>query len=573
MGDDRHSDEDFDDRDYDELESSLLHENFSAALSAKVNALSGIDLDNRINLSSKVRNDVARSEEKGTRKPNMKGREDRATTEQVLDPRTRMILFKLMGKGFLQQIDGCLSTGKEANVYYARGEGDKEYAVKIFKTSILVFKDRDRYVSGEYRFRHGYCRSNPRKMVKVWAEKEMRNLKRLQQSNLLAPIPHLLKSHVLIMDFIGKNGWCAPRLKDADIDDHVTLRKTYLSICMLLRHLLRRCGLVHGDLSEYNLLYHEEKVYVIDVSQSVELAHPLALDFLRMDATNVTSFFKRKGLHPVLSVMQLYHFATMDEIGDEDEVELNHLKSLLERTGEHDDNTDHNNDTLDENQQNKQNRREVDEAVFMRAFIPTRLSDIPQPHLEMQRLAAGQREGVFTAAMRTMLATQGEHHDAEDNEDGEGDDSDEEDFQRLLGALRGTNKPSTTTTTTTNTTNDKPESQSEELTIAVAGPEVEGEEETKPIKVKTGDEDSEKESDDDEEGEGDTDDSDDDEEEGSGAYRRQLPNHNNPEDRLREKENRKAARKAAKEAAAVRRQTKKIPKHVKKRATQKGSKK
>lgn len=38
------------------------------------------------------------------------------------------------------------------------------------------FRDRDRYVQGDYRFRHGYCKHNPRKMVKTWAEKEMRNL-------------------------------------------------------------------------------------------------------------------------------------------------------------------------------------------------------------------------------------------------------------------------------------------------------------------------------------------------------------------------------------------------------------
>lgn len=38
-----------------------------------------------------------------------------------MDPRTRMILFKLLNQGFFQQIDGCLSTGKEANVYYAVG--------------------------------------------------------------------------------------------------------------------------------------------------------------------------------------------------------------------------------------------------------------------------------------------------------------------------------------------------------------------------------------------------------------------------------------------------------------------
>ena len=52
------------------------------------------------------------------------------------------------------------------SLLFCRTQG-KEYAIKVYKTSILVFKDRDKYVSGEYRYRHGYCRSNPRKMVKV----------------------------------------------------------------------------------------------------------------------------------------------------------------------------------------------------------------------------------------------------------------------------------------------------------------------------------------------------------------------------------------------------------------------
>jgi RIO1 family len=49
----------------------------------------------------------------------------------------------------------------------------------------------------------------------------------------------------------------------------------------------RDCRLVHGDLSEYNLLYHQGKLYVIDVSQSMEQDHPHALDFLRMDCRSV----------------------------------------------------------------------------------------------------------------------------------------------------------------------------------------------------------------------------------------------------------------------------------------------
>lgn len=47
--------------------------------------------------------------------------------------------------------------------------------VRGFTAAVLVY----RYVTGDYRFRNGYCKHNPRKMVQAWAEKEMRNLSRL----------------------------------------------------------------------------------------------------------------------------------------------------------------------------------------------------------------------------------------------------------------------------------------------------------------------------------------------------------------------------------------------------------
>ena len=79
-------------------------------------------------------------------------RADRATSEQVLDPRTRLILFQLMQRGVFDALDGCISTGKEANVYHARCADGESLAVKVYKTSILTFKDRDRYVTGEFRY-------------------------------------------------------------------------------------------------------------------------------------------------------------------------------------------------------------------------------------------------------------------------------------------------------------------------------------------------------------------------------------------------------------------------------------
>ncbi|XP_077626204.1 serine/threonine-protein kinase RIO1 isoform X3 [Crocuta crocuta] len=135
-----------------------------------------INLD-KLNVTDSVINKVTeKSRQKEADMYRIKDKADRATVEQVLDPRTRMILFKMLTRGIISEINGCISTGKEANVYHASTANGESRAIKIYKTSILVFKDRDKYVSGEFRFRHGYCKGNPRKMVKTWAEKEMRNL-------------------------------------------------------------------------------------------------------------------------------------------------------------------------------------------------------------------------------------------------------------------------------------------------------------------------------------------------------------------------------------------------------------
>ena len=78
--------------------------------------------NSRINLNSshKVSNAVSKMHHmESSKKKSHTGRDDRATSEQCLDPRTRLILFRMLSNGFLELIDGCLSTGKEANVYYA----------------------------------------------------------------------------------------------------------------------------------------------------------------------------------------------------------------------------------------------------------------------------------------------------------------------------------------------------------------------------------------------------------------------------------------------------------------------
>jgi len=178
-----------------------------------------------------------------------KDRKNRSTVELVLDPRTKLILYKMLNSRTFDQIFGCVSTGKEANVYYA-SKGNKEMAIKIFKTSILVFKDRDRYVTGEYRFRQGYCKKNPRKMVKMWAEKEFRNLKRLQKARIPCPVSLHLKRHIITMQYLGENGWPAPRLKDAKLNLSCW-QELYYKLLKYVRIFFWKAKLVHADLSEY----------------------------------------------------------------------------------------------------------------------------------------------------------------------------------------------------------------------------------------------------------------------------------------------------------------------------------
>jgi RIO kinase 1 len=382
--------------------------------------------------SHKVRNAVYKMEELETHKRTLTiDRNDRATSEQVLDPRTRLILFKLLSTGYLEKLDGCLSTGKEANVYYAKAgqQGQqqqhqaahdphhpKEYAIKIYKTSILVFKDRDRYVSGEHRWRKGYCKSNPRKMVKTWAEKELRNYKRIYQAGIPCPQPLLLKSHVLVMEFLGTvDGWPSPRLKDAILSDR-KLREAYVMCIRIIRHLYQRCRLVHGDLSEYNLLWHKEMIYVIDVGQSVETDHPSALDFLRSDVANVNDYFRKVGNLPVMTTRQLFEYVVMplannnnnDESSNlsEEEAELEQLQRIMDQVEQHqrdrhgDDKDDDDDGNTETRRRQREQQEQVDEAVFMSSFLPRSLNQIAE--VEMRKLEKGEVEETYALAVASM---------------------------------------------------------------------------------------------------------------------------------------------------------------------------
>ncbi|KAH8388831.1 hypothetical protein KR215_001070 [Drosophila sulfurigaster] len=345
--------------------------------------------DPNANMSAQAANRlVSFDRRQETERVRVRDKHDRATAEQVMDPRTRMILFKLLNRGLIQEINGCISTGKEANVYHAVSKnGADEYAIKIYKTSILVFKDRDKYVSGEFRFRHGYCKHNPRKMVRTWAEKEMRNYLRMRNAGVPVPEPILLRSHVLVMRFCGKDGWPSPKLKDVEISTSKA-RELYRDCVVIMWRIYNQCRLVHADLSEFNILYENGQLVIIDVSQAVEHDHPHAFDFLRKDCTNISEFFRKKSV-ATMTVKELFDFITDQTITEEN------IEECLERISERIKDRDFDAITAQE---------KIDEAVWQSTYIPKRLDEVPHFERDVAKAKQGVQQDLVYAKITGLTS-------------------------------------------------------------------------------------------------------------------------------------------------------------------------
>ncbi|KAI5924990.1 RIO1 family-domain-containing protein [Camillea tinctor] len=331
--------------------------------------------------ASKIRlDDVKESQERE------KDKADRATSDQVLDQRTRMILYQIINRGVVSEVHGAISTGKEANVYGAVAYPDTDgppvqRAIKVYKTAILSFKDRERYITGEHRFKSGADKGNSRKMVKLWAEKEFRNLRRIYAAGIACPEPIQLKLHVLVMGFLGdKKGWAYPRLRDANLpaeEADKIWRHLYIQLLGIMRRMYQVCRLVHADLSEYNILYNKNQLYIIDVSQSVEHDHPRSLEFLRMDIKNTGDFFRRQGVDTLLD-RTVYDFITSSE-GPVEEPALSEAIEQLyaSRSAAASDET-------------AVAQQEVDNEVFRNQYIPQTLEQVYDIEKEAQKIGEGE---------------------------------------------------------------------------------------------------------------------------------------------------------------------------------------
>ena len=119
-------------------------------------------------------------------------------------------------------------------------------------------------------------------------------MSRIAKAGIPCPSVVILKKHVLVLSFIGNDMTPAPKLKEVKFppeeeDDGAQLLSAYNQTVDMMIRLYKQCNLVHSDLSEYNILWHDGKCFVIDVSQAVEPNHPHALEFLYRDCVNIAN--------------------------------------------------------------------------------------------------------------------------------------------------------------------------------------------------------------------------------------------------------------------------------------------
>ncbi|XP_071953400.1 serine/threonine-protein kinase RIO3-like [Antedon mediterranea] len=299
---------------------------------------SGDSLGMDMQLSNRVYNSLkkhSKSEEKKAQK--IADKKEHSTVEQAVDPKTRLLLYKLVNNEILDSVNGIISTGKESVVIHANGGQaetqlvPKECALKVFKTTLNEFRTRDKYIRDDFRFKDRFSKLNPRKIIRMWAEKEMHNLNRMRNAGICCPDVIMLKKHILVLSFIGEDRVPAPKLKDAHLST-IDMIAAYEQCIKMMETMYNECNLVHADLSEYNMLWFNGQVCFIDVSQSVEPTHPLALEFLLRDCTNVSKFFSSNGLQGVLKPHDLFNKVTKLNIDADNEKEfLTQIEALQEK--------------------------------------------------------------------------------------------------------------------------------------------------------------------------------------------------------------------------------------------------
>lgn len=216
-------------------------------------------------------------------------REKFKTYKGVFDGFTNRNLFKLSTQGYFDSVETLspVSIGKESNVFSAK-KGNEKIIIKIYRLENCDFNRMFDYI--KYDPRYIGLKQQRRKVIFSWVQREYRNLLKARQARVRVPTVHVFFNNILIEEFIGKKH-VAPKLKDKIPKN---MKKFFDDTISQIKRLYN-AGLVHADLSHFNILNDDEKPVIIDLSTCTPLDSPRAEEYLNRDIKNICSFFKRYG--------------------------------------------------------------------------------------------------------------------------------------------------------------------------------------------------------------------------------------------------------------------------------------
>ncbi len=212
------------------------------------------------------------------------------------------IIQEARSKGHSLTVFSSIKSGKEADVFQAELDGTV-VALKIYKDpKHRTFRNAKAYVAGKY-----YKKPSERKAVMKgnafsrkllhtnWIEREFFLLQKFHARGVAVPEPLLLLHDAFCMEYLGDT-FTAPRLCDATLsrEEYTTAFETIMkAICLFWDE-----GIVHGDLSPFNILWHNDTPYIIDFPQAVDIRnHPQAEILLERDIHAIWNYFHRKMEH------------------------------------------------------------------------------------------------------------------------------------------------------------------------------------------------------------------------------------------------------------------------------------
>ncbi|WP_019140245.1 PA4780 family RIO1-like protein kinase [Noviherbaspirillum massiliense] len=206
----------------------------------------------------------------------------------------------LVDEGLVDAVIRQLMSGKEATVYVVRC-GEEIRCAKVYKeASQRSFRQAASYQEGrkvrnsrQARAMEKGTRYGRRMQEEVWQNAEVDALYRLAAAGVRVPRPHICLEGVLLMDLVtDAGGQVAPRLSDVELTQELALA---YHAALLREVVLMLCaGVIHGDLSEYNILVDADGPVIIDLPQAINAAGNMqAGAMLERDVANLATFFSR----------------------------------------------------------------------------------------------------------------------------------------------------------------------------------------------------------------------------------------------------------------------------------------